>query len=215
MTTTNLNAYAADGSPAGNGEGAEQYSAAPVPEYIVPTGDAPYNDEFGWSVHSTQDFGNTPDPHRLGAVGNYLYGSGYWSGRDRDEAYRHSVETIDADGWAPRQPETSGRPVAVDPRRTPPPVSRATNMMAPRSYSFMRPFDQEMAHHLTGVHFSMADHRREYDILGMAPARTPRNTYRIEPAPYDADIIADGEANKNHSVTVINVPDRSNRSYRL
>lgn len=215
MATTNLNAYAADGSPAGNGEGSQQYSAAPVPEYIVPTGDAPYNDEFGWSVHSAIDYGNTPDPHRLGGVGNYLYGSGYWPNRDRDDANRHSVETVDADGWAPRSPEQSGRPAAENPRRNPPPPSRATNMMAPRSYSFTRPFDQERAHHLTGVHFSMADHRRTYDILGMAPVSKARNTYRVEPAPYDSDIVSDGEPTGQRSVTVISVPDRSSRSFRL
>lgn len=215
MATTNLNAYAADGSPAGNGEGAHEYGPVPVPAYVVPTGDAPYNDEFGWSVHSESDYGNTPDPHRLGAPGNFLYGNGYWPNRDQDDAQRHSVETVDADGWSPRQPEHSGRPVAANPRSTPPPVSRATNMMAPRSYSFTRPFDQERAHHLTGVHFSMADHRRTYDILGMKPNSTPRNTYRTEPAPYDADIVADGETQSQRSVTVINVPDRSNRSYRL
>jgi hypothetical protein len=35
----------------------------------------------------------------------------------------------------------------------------------------------------------MADHRRNYEILGMAPARSRRNTYRMEPAPWDLDVV--------------------------
>jgi hypothetical protein len=35
----------------------------------------------------------------------------------------------------------------------------------------------------------MADHRREYPILGMAPVNSRRNTYRVEPTPWDINIV--------------------------
>jgi len=35
----------------------------------------------------------------------------------------------------------------------------------------------------------MADHRRNYEIGGMQPATSRRNTFRIEPTPWDTDIV--------------------------
>src|SRR3546814_10876093 len=71
--------------------------------------------------------------------------------------------------------------------------------MSPRSYTFTRPFDSlnrnyanvsiGSARQLNGQHFSMADHRREYPILGIKPNHLRRNTYRLDPSPWDADLI--------------------------
>jgi hypothetical protein len=65
--------------------------------------------------------------------------------------------------------------------------------MNPRTYFFWRPFETNQpkmgARRLNGIHFSMADHRRDYEILGMEPAKTRRNTYRLEPTPWDTNLV--------------------------
>jgi hypothetical protein len=53
----------------------------------------------------------------------------------------------------------------------------------------MRPFAKDAAWLFDGSHFSMADNRRAYDILTMAPVPHRRNTYRVEPSPWDTDIV--------------------------
>lgn len=147
--------------------------------------------------------------------------------RDADDSRRHSVEDQDADGWQ-EQKGGSGKAIAPDPRRNPPPEDRLTMKMAPRSYSFTRPFDQlnrsygdaqvGTARQLNGVHFSMADHRRTYDILGMAPAqRTRRNTYRLMPPPWDTNLVDLPPEMElpNARVRSVEIPPSGNRSYRL
>lgn len=147
-----------------------------------------------------------------------------WRSRDRDDARRHSVEDQDADGWTEQKGYKKWAP---NPRSVPPPEDRPTMQMAPRSYSFTRPFDQlnrsygdaqvGTARQNNGVHFSMADHRRSYDILGMAPAqRSRRNTFRLMPPPWDANIVDMPPEMEMPNVTVrsVDVP-RDNRTYRL
>lgn len=75
--------------------------------------------------------------------------------------------------------------------------SRGTMRMSPATYSFTRPMDHRTygdidvwtSRQNNGMHFSMADHRRNYEILGMRPPQSRRNTYRIDPPPWDADIV--------------------------
>jgi hypothetical protein len=143
----------------------------------------------------------------------------YWRGRDADDKRRHSVEDQDADGWTIRK---DYRRLAPDARLTPPPEPRATGLMAPRSYSFTRPFDQfnrgdfGTVRQLNGVHFSMADHRRTYEIYGMAPPRHARNTSRSMPAPWDSDIVDLPPDSSPASLRVrsVEVPSPT-RTYRL
>jgi hypothetical protein len=70
---------------------------------------------------------------------------------------------------------------------------RPTQQLSPRRYSFTRPFGNNTskvgAKHFTGVHFSMADHRRNYEIYGMQPVFNRRNTYRLEPQPWDTNVV--------------------------
>lgn len=181
---------------------------ADVPDYSVPqhgayavpsleTGDA-YNDEFGWAPRSLRPSSvETPSAQRLRTIPRYDYRPNpvrpaeEWYGRNaQDEFDRHSVEHQDADGWTESKGiASSDRRWTPNPRSTPPDESRLTQQMAPSSYQFTRPFDQHSARQLNGSHFSMADHRRNYEILGMAPVTSRRNTYRIEPTPWDTDIV--------------------------
>jgi hypothetical protein len=139
----------------------------------------------------------TPSAQRLGTIPRFDFSQNpvrppeeYFDKRDADKKQRHSVEHQDADGWT----ESKGiLPTDMrweyNPRLKPPPEPRKTSVMAPTTYSFTRPFMDGFARTFNGTHFSMADHRRNYEILGMAPTRTPRNTYRIEPTPWDVDIV--------------------------
>lgn len=174
-----------------------------APVYVVPQHGAysvpplsegsPYIDEFGWGPDLRTSAQEIPSAQRLQQIPLRDYRPNavrppeeFWKPLDTDKARRHSVEDVDADGWT----EQKGyKRFARNPRETPPPEPRYTQQMAPRSYSFTRPFDQHAARQFNGNHFSMADHRRNYEILGMAPVRSMRNTYRIDPPPWDIDIV--------------------------
>lgn len=75
-----------------------------------------------------------------------------------------------------------------DPRWEPAPVAPVTEHA---SYRFFRyGYGLQVPYPLvnTGAHFSMADHRRNYPVLGMEPIRERRNTYRVDPPPRDVTI---------------------------
>lgn len=224
------------GYNARNPEYAGQYSN--MPEYGTPNSayaapdlnrDAPYNDEFGWGPKTRISVESTPDAMReFQAPVRDLRPNAtespvrHYAPIDADDKQRHSVEDQDADGW----PELKNRyKIGPDPRWNPPAETRVTEQLSPRRYSFTRPFDQATkgagARKLNGLHFSMADHRREYDILGMRPWSQHRNTYRVDPAPWDADMY-DVPPEQTIGVTsqgrvqAVDIPgDYGNRSYRL
>lgn len=178
-----------------------EYSAPQHGSYAVPSIHAggPHNKDFGWAPgqrvgpQSTVEY---PDAHRVNTA--LINGPGpddeqphrFYGRLDADDRVRHSVEDIDADGWTEQKGvAASDRRWAPNPRSTPQPETRRTQQMAPTTYSFVRPFDTGYARSLNGMHFSMADHRRQYDVLGMAPVRTSRNTFRQEPTPWDQNVM--------------------------
>lgn len=113
---------------------------------------------------------------------------GWYNRNHADIARRESVTKEVSTGWAERK-GGSGRAAAPRPLGKDTGEPRPTTAMGPNTYYFERPFDAGMARHFTGDHFSMADHRRTYEIYGMEPvAKVGRNTYRIEPGPTDLDI---------------------------
>lgn len=186
-----------------NPEYAGQYASAP--EYGTPSSayaapdihrDAPYNDEPGWSPKTRISVEGTPDamrefqaPVRDVRPDPSSSPVRHYGPLDADDARRHSVEEITANGWVEQKAQYK---IGPDPRWNPPAETRVTEQMSPRTYSFVRPFDQGQkgtgARTFNGNHFSMADHRREYEILGMRPWSQHRNTYRVDPAPWDADM---------------------------
>lgn len=203
-----FNPYAADESAI---ESAVPQYSMPRGTYAAPSlqdGDA-YNDEFGWGPVLRVSTTETPSAQRLGDIPIYQdYPSPtqtpeQWYGRrDADKAERSRVETVEGrwnelKGLAPGDQRW-----APNPRLNYPAEPRTTQQMSPGTYSFTRPFDQlnkqygddivGSARHFNGLHFSMADHKRNYDITqnaGGAPVRTARNTYRIEPTPWDTDVV--------------------------
>lgn len=184
----------------GPGRGSDVIAPIPNPAYTVPSyGDRDWNDSpiNAWApgLHSAP--GETPDPMRMRLMPTADYRPApadppqdFWLGAHgvgRDEMQRHRVEFVDADGFETRI--DGYKHFAPNPRSTPPPEPRLTSRMSPLTYVFTRPFDQTPARHLNGQHFSMADHRRQYPILGMQPVVRRRNTFRTEPAPWDTDLV--------------------------
>lgn len=189
-----------------------------VPQYAMPNhgsyaspsleeGDA-YTDSFGWSAGLRTSTVETPSAQRVGSFPRMDMRPNpqrpveeEWRKRDADDAQRHSVEDVTANGWQTPAGIAPGQTrFAPNPRSVPVAESRITSRLAPRGYSFTRFFDQFNRTHdgdpltgsartFNGEHFSMADHRRTYDVEGFAPVRTPRNTYRIEPTPWDTNIV--------------------------
>lgn len=222
-----------------------------VPQYSMPrgtyaapsleAGDA-YTDTFGWGPELRVSTVQTPSAQRLGAIprfGDYpdpAKPPQAWYGRlDADEKVRESSTEQKAVGWDELKGVAPGDLRWADnPRRKPPAESRKTQQMSPANYSFTRPFDQfnrtydggpasGSARQFNGLHFSMADHRRSYEAVGTMPVRTGRNTYRIEPTPWDTDVVdmpSDvGPDTPSARIRSIEVPSNSaaygTRSYRL
>jgi hypothetical protein len=181
-----------------------------VPEYAVPqhgsyavpslASGSPYTDEFGWGPGQKIGHASTtevPSIQRTNVSALLTFRNPpdqapeIWYGRrDADDKTRHSVEHQDADGWEELKGVTANdRRWAPNPRSTPQPETRRTQHMSPATYSFTRPFDTGYARTLNGNHFSMAAHRRDYPVLGMAPIVRPRNTFRATPIPWDIDVV--------------------------
>lgn len=222
-------AYTSHAGNAGDYGDAPEYGM-PDSAYAAPDihRDAPYNDEFGWGPRTRISVENTPDAMREFAAPvrdfrvNAEHQYDFYRQRDADEKQRESVTDQDGNGWDEKKDRYK---IGPDPRWNPPAETRVTEKLSPRSYSFTRPFDQGTkgngARQLNGQHFSMADHRRDYPILGMRPWNQHRNTYRVDPAPWDAEMYdvppeSTMGAVTNGRIQAVDVPgDSGNRSYRL
>jgi len=95
--------------------------------------------------------------------------------------------------------------------------SRPTAMMGPNTYYFTSP--EQWAETLpisTGEHLSLADHRRKYEIYGMAPqGDVGVNTFRLDPKPWDSRLHYNIPRREPESPAAGAVAVGGNRSYRL
>lgn len=112
---------------------------------------------------------------------------------------------------------------APDPRWNPPEADRVTQQRSPSTYRFTRPYDVSSAKYLNGNHFSQADliTNTGYQYTGTPLSATGvrRNTYRTEPAPWDADIVDKAPETQYEGIDATYTsptPQRQNRgSWRL
>jgi hypothetical protein len=201
------------------------------PAYAVPTEgtDGPgYHDSpvTAYAPKLSDIPGGTPDPMRLQGMPSRDYRpdpahapDNFWTGLHgpgRERQDRHRAEFLDADGIEARLPVKATQ--ARNPREIPPSEPRWTNRLSPHNYVFTRPFGQETERYLTGDHFSMADHRRTYAILGMNPPMYRRSTYRADPVPWDSDIIDRPSPQTSQApgrIIAYDLPPMSNSSWRL
>jgi hypothetical protein len=227
----------ADG-PYVTADGTVEYVSPLIRGYEAPTTEetARFRGYLGWAPTIDQ----ATDPSRLQQIPLRDYrpvpdrpASEWWDAQHGDITRRESVTRTDADGWQEEKrgegglsdPTKGAHRFADDPRWTPPPEDRPTMKMSPSRWSFVRPFGENflgIARQFNGLHFSMATNRRTYEILGMAPARSLRNTYRIEPSPWDENVI-DRPANVEPDtipgrINAVEVPPssaRTDRTWRL
>jgi hypothetical protein len=216
---THVPPYAADGKTAYVDPGQQD------PAYAVePDGNTDYYADpyLGWAPKTALRLEGTPDPTRLEETvrvdrrANLRNPWAWWRNLDKDTATRESVTDTDADGWT--QLKQGSKSIA--PRPGNPGESRPTQAMSPRTYLFSRPFDQDVARRFTGEHMSLAVNRRNYEILTMAPVTPRRNTYRVDPVPWDTDIVDQtpppNEGLPSARLQVPNLPpSMTSRSYRL
>lgn len=220
------NAYAADGyfnnygvaaaagaDPANYGETAHPQGG----------GNHFYVDGNGWAPGITRDdYSGTPDPTRTEELprtdrrANIRGFWSWWAGIDAETKRRESVTAQQTVGFE----ETKGRRSrAAHPLWEPPPEPRPTTAMNPHKYYFERPFDQDISRYFNGSHMSMADNRRQYPILLQSPMPNHRNTYRLEPTPWDQDIVDEpqdtGTGRPTERVQYVDLPIGTyRRSYR-
>lgn len=170
-----------------------------------------------WSPRPSVDADRLDLRTRVDTYPNPQDPNGWYERNNADIARRESVTSQNSTGWSERK-GGSGRAVAPRPNPSDTGEPRPTSSMGPNTYFFERPFDARIARRFTGEHFSMADHRRTFDIYGMAPVGRARNTYRIEPGPTDKDI-TDKPVNGNYAPQYAPAPDipvsSLERSWRL
>lgn len=189
-----------------------------VPQYSMPRGSyaapsledgSPYIDALGWADPLRVSTVNTPSAQRLGAIPRFQDypdptkppTEGFYPREDADKAHREAVTSGQTIAWNELKGVAAGdHRWKENPRLTTSPEPRITQKLSPGTYSFTRPFDQfnrsyagqpasGSARHLNGSHFSMADHRRSYEAVGTMPVRSGRNTFRLEPTPWDTDVV--------------------------
>jgi hypothetical protein len=225
VTTPRRNPYASD-------QRADQYGVEPFTgpdpanysEDSINPGAAGAWDNTGWAPKLTRDdYSGVTDPTRVDELprhdrrANLRNPWKWWARQDEDTRARHSVETVDANGFEELKGERTRAP---HPLWVPPPEPRPTTGMSPHTYVFERPFDQDIARRFTGAHISLADNRRNYEILTMSPVPSRRNTYRVEPSPWDTDIVdevpAATEGRPSARLKVPTIPPvMMTRNYRL
>jgi len=127
---------------------------------------------------------------------------------------RHAVETT-SEMWQVRQ-ETIPRPRVPLWEQDRLPV-RPTATNSPTGYAFTRPWHiprnvKDALGENAVDHFSMADHRRNFEIMGMVPrGRIGVNTYRADPRPWDQDLFIPPPAGQKEMLGGI----AGNRNFRL
>lgn len=221
-TSPARNPYAQDGAP--NYYGVEPVSVPDPTNYGVgdSEGTTQYIRNLGWAPELTDRIGGTPDPYREEQLprqdrrANLRNFFGWWKSYDADTATRESVVTQQTTGSTERKGKLNR---ADDPRWTSPGEARPTQQLNPHTYFFQRPWDQVISRRFGGSHFSLADNRRAYDILTQSAIPNRRTTFRLEPTPWDnnmVDEVPDPSPVQSSRLPAADIPlSSSQRSYRL
>lgn len=131
--------------------------------------------------------------------------------RGMDNLQRRADEVQISTGWRVKQskPEIGVIPDQVQDILP----TRPTASMGPNTYLFTRPWHRPES---TGEHLSMADHRRKYEIYGMAPrGDVGVNTYRLDPKPWDDNLHYNPVQTETEQGARAQISLSGNRSYRL
>lgn len=226
MAGATLNPYAARERVPGEAPG---HVVALPPHYAYAVPDIPestdpeYSQDDGPDLRVTGGTGELPDSIRVGKreppgephIDNDPV---YWRRRTADRFLRQADETT-FESWNVRQTRVE---IPLIPDQVQEKLhTRRTAIRSPLGYMFTRPWHRPR--HVKDAlgegaidHISMADHRRAYEIYGMAPRGTLGvNTYRLDPLPWDRELVAPlAQTTPDTSVRLAGV-QAGNRSYRL
>lgn len=193
--------------------GAGRYSVADIPESTDPE----YTTGFSPSLATTGSPDGTmlPDDIRVGLrepPPNDPNRTDVNARRYSEFHQRHSVEQTTV-GWKVQQ-RKKGIPVVPDWVQDPLPT-RPTADSSPTGYQFQRPEHRprnikDAVGEEAVAHFSLADHRRQFEIMGQKPqGGIGANTYRSPVRPWDESLFIPPQAANAPSSFV------GNRNYRL
>jgi hypothetical protein len=191
------------------------HSAFARPAFAAPTDNEIAGIEEGFSpALGDPSEGNMPDDIRTGKR-EPIFGGPHAQDinlvRGMDNINRRQDEFQISTGWTVKQskPEIGVIPDQVQDIGP----SRPSAAMGQNTYLFMRPWERPES---TGEHFSMADHRRKYEIYGMAPrGGIGVNTYRLDPKPWDQNLHYNPVPTEPENGTKYVGGIAGNRSYRL
>jgi hypothetical protein len=226
MAGATLNPYAArervPGEAPGNVVALPPHHAYAVPD-IPESTDPEYDQDDGPDLRVTGGTGELPDSIRVGKreppgephIDNDPV---YWQRRTTDRFLRQADETT-FESWNVRQARVE---IPIIPDQVQEKLhSRRTAIRSPLGYMFTRPWHRprnvkDALGESAIDHISMADHRRAYEIYGMAPRGTLGvNTYRLDPLPWDRELVAPlAQTTPDTSVRLAGV-QAGNRAYRL
>lgn len=195
----------------GNG----RYAVKDVPESTDPDYTVGFSPQL--KAGGSSDGSALPDDIRIGTrktpIPNRNWNDpGFQAQRDAEFLKRHSVEQW-TKGWEVRQQKvpTPNVPIWTQERM---PI-RPTATMAPMGTLFQRPWHiprnvKDALGEDAVTHFSLADHKRRYQIMGMKPqGRLGVNTYRAQPRPWDETLYTPPPAGQAPSSVA------GNRAWRL
>lgn len=191
------------------------YGAYARPAYAVRDDDALEGSDEGFSPSlGPHSEGNHPDDIRTGKREPIFGGprsNDIHRARGIDDLNRRSDEVSISTGWQIRQEKPVPGVIPEQVQDIQP--TRPTASMSPNTYLFIRPWERPES---TGEHLSMADHRRKYEIYGMAPrGDVGVNTYRLDPKPWDQHLQYNPVPIENPQGAAAANGVSGNRSYRL
>lgn len=182
-----------------------RYAVPDIPE----TTDAEYTDGFSPELRPSPDGTSLPDDIRIGLrepPPNDPNDFAYTTRRTSEQSERYSHDKT-AESWDVQHHKVpAGQNPMWDQERLP---IRPSASRSPLGYLFQRPWRiprniKDALGEDAVAHFSMADHRRAYQIYGMAPrGGTGVNSFRLEPRPWDENLVTrsapvpSGEPGKN------------------
>lgn len=206
------NPYAAPNAAARNGTappamsvfgGNQRYAVRDTPESTDPEYSVGYSPALKAGGSSSGE--SLPDNVRIGTRKTPIPGRNWndpkWQQHMDSDFLRRISEEETTVNWNVQQRKT---PAPTNPLWTQErmPV-RPTATMSPLNRLFQRPWHiprnaKDALGEEATLHFSMADHRRTYPILGMKPqGRVGTNTYRAQPRPWDENLFIPPQAGQN------------------
>lgn len=217
-------------TPSGRGDGSapnpsNEFIWAGPGRYSVPSVDQTTDPDYTLGFSPTLQSGGSPDGSSLpddirlnrreppGTAESHTSSYLPWQRKRNSEKLQRQLDDHTETMWDVKQQKVSTPRYPIwDQERAP---TRPTADNSPTGYAFQRPWHiprnvKDVLGEDAVAHFSMADHRRKYEIMTQKPqGRLGVNTYRASPRPWDENLFIPPPA--GHSPAGI----AGNRPFRL